>query len=138
MNEEIIVDAEGAVAGRLASFVAKRALLGYKVYVINSEKAIIIGSQEKVLEKYLGRRRLGRGVQKGPKFPSRAEMILRRIIRGMLPWKKTRGREAFKRIKCFLGVPDEFKNREVVKISSKEVKTKYISLAELSNLIRQK
>ncbi|MEM2462820.1 MAG: uL13 family ribosomal protein, partial [Candidatus Pacearchaeota archaeon] len=69
--------------------------------------------------------------------PRRPEMILRRAIRGMLPWKKARGREAFKRVKCFLGVPEEFKDKEAIRLE-KEIKTKYITLEKLSNLIRQK
>ncbi|MEM1535720.1 MAG: 50S ribosomal protein L13 [Candidatus Pacearchaeota archaeon] len=134
---EIIIDAQNAVVGRLASFAAKKALQGHNIIIINSEKAIITGSPEKILEKYIKRLQLGRGVQKGPKFPRRPEMILRRAIRGMLPWKKARGREAFKRVKCFLGVPEEFKDKEAIRLE-KEIKTKYITLEKLSNLIRQK
>ncbi|MEM2089483.1 MAG: 50S ribosomal protein L13 [Candidatus Pacearchaeota archaeon] len=132
---EIIIDAQNTVVGRLASFAAKKALQGHNIIIINSEKAIITGSPEKILEKYIKRLQLGRGVQKGPKFSRRPEMILRRAIRGMLPWKKARGREAFKRVKCFLGVPEEFKNKESIRLE-KEIKTKYITLEKLSNLIR--
>lgn len=135
--KEIIIDAQGAVAGRLASFAAKQALLGNKVFIINSEKAIITGSPQQILRKYLARLKLGRGVQKGPKFPRRPEMILRRMIRGMLPWKKARGRNAFKLIKCFLGVPKDMEGKEVLKLE-KKINTKYITLEKLSNLIRQK
>lgn len=136
MGEEIFVDATNTIAGRLASFVAKKALLGYKVNVVNSEKAIITGSKEKILEDFINKLRLGRGVQKGPKISRTPDRILRRIIRGMLPWKRTRGREAFRRIKCFVGVPEAFKDKEILKLETKKIRTKYITIGELSRLVR--
>ena len=42
----------------------------------------------------------------GPKFPRRPDAIIRRIIRGMLPYKKDKGVQAFKRINVEVGVPD--------------------------------
>jgi large subunit ribosomal protein L13 len=134
---EIIIDAENAVLGRLASFAAKKVLLDNKVIIVNAEKALITGNKLNILNDYLFQRRLGHGAQKGPHFYSRPEMIMRRTIRGMLPWKRTRGREAFKNVFCFTGIPEKYKGKEMVKFEPKEI-LNYTTLGEMSKLIRQK
>ena len=45
-------------------------------------------------------------------------MLVKRTIRGMLPFKRARGREAFKNIKCHVGVPDNLKNEKYVMVES--------------------
>jgi large subunit ribosomal protein L13 len=45
-KEKMIIDATNATLGRLASFVAKQALQGKKVIIVNSEKAIITGDKK--------------------------------------------------------------------------------------------
>lgn len=134
---EIIIDAQGAVAGRLAGFAAKKALQGNKIIVVNSEKARIIGRKNIVLADYLNRRALGKGAQKGPHFPYKPDMILRRMIRGMLPWKRTTGREKYREIKCFISIPAEYHNKmnDAVKFETKNA-LNYLTLEELSKLIK--
>jgi large subunit ribosomal protein L13 len=137
MANEIIIDAQGAVVGRLASFAAKKALQGNKIIVVNAEKARIIGRKRVILDDYIKKRALGKGVQKGPHFPYRPDMILRRMIRGMLPWKRTTGREKFREIKCFISIPVEYQNKmkDAVKFEIKNA-LNYLTLEELSKLIR--
>ena len=53
----VVINAENAVVGRLASYVAKMALQGEEVIVVNAEKGIITGSREYVLKKYLQKRK---------------------------------------------------------------------------------
>jgi large subunit ribosomal protein L13 len=134
---EIIIDAQGAVAGRLAGFAAKKALQGNSIIIINAEKARIIGRKHVILDDYIKKRALGKGVQKGPHFPYKPEMILRRMIRGMLPWKRTTGREKFREIKCFTSIPAEYqhKMKDAVKFEAKNA-LNYLTLEELSKLIR--
>jgi len=136
--EEIVINADGCVVGRLASFVAKQALMGKKVVVVNCEKAIISGKKKNILEKYLNRLRKGRGWQKGPYWPRQADKLLRRIIRGMLPWKKTRGREAFRRIKCFKGIPEEYKDKTIEIKNLKRDFLNFITLEQLEKLLKSK
>jgi large subunit ribosomal protein L13 len=136
-QKEIIINAEDATAGRLASFAAKKALLGFNVVVLNSEKALIVGRKNVILAKYFHMRSLGKGAQKGPYFPSRPDMIMRRMIRGMLPWDRTRGREAFKRVYCFKAVPEKYQGK--IKDAVKFEKTKalnYLTIKEIANTIR--
>jgi len=137
MERQIVIDAENSVVGRLSSFAAKKALEGNQIIVLNSEKAIFVGKPKDILEKYLKRFRLGHGVQKGPLYPRKPEMILRRAIRGMIGRKKTKGRNAFKRVKCFVGIPEKYKNAEKISVAKKRV-LNFITLRELSKLIKQK
>jgi len=48
VKREIVVDATGQVMGRLASIIAKLLLLGYKVHVVNVEKAVLSGDPHMV------------------------------------------------------------------------------------------
>lgn len=98
----ITVDATNLVSGRLASFVAKKLLEGETVEVINSEKAVVTGKKELVLNIF--REKIERGEpHHGPIYPRTSERLLRRIIRRMLPFKHPRGKAAFKLLKCFRG-----------------------------------
>ncbi len=130
-----IIDASGAILGRLASEVAKRALKGEEFIIINAEKAIITGNKEATIEKYLHRRQIG-SPKKGPFFPKRPDLIVKRAIRGMLPYKKQRGREALKRIKVYIGVPEEL-NIDLTKVEKpkktvEDISCPYIEVLELS------
>lgn len=131
-----VIDAEGAVLGRLASYVAKKALKGEEVRVVNSKKAIITGNKEKTIRKYKKERDIGDPHQ-GPFFPRRPDKILKRTIRGMLPMNKEGGKKAFKRIKTYLSVPEMFgEKKKKFKKREKDLEyPKYISLEELSKHI---
>jgi len=134
-KEGIVIDATNAILGRLASHVAKLLLSGKRVIIVNSEKALIIGNKKNILEKYRKKRSLGRGSLKGPYFPRKPEAILRRTVRGMLPYKTSHGKEAFKRLKCYTSIPEKYINT-AQKITARKIKTvKYITLEELSKLI---
>lgn len=136
-KEEIIIDATDAVLGRLATFAAKQARSGKKVVVVNSEKAKIIGNPKIIVEKYLARLRLGHGAQKGPIISRRPTALLRRAIRGMIERKRTTGREAFKNIRCYEGIPKEFEKKEKIKLEKREA-IKFITLEKLSKQLGSK
>lgn len=135
MAEEIIIDATNATLGRLASYAAKQALQGKKVVILNSEKAIVTGRKKFIIENYKEKRSWVGISHRGPFFSRGPERILKRTIRGMLPDHRTgRGKEAFRRILCFKGVPEEYKNKKMLK-AGKEKKTTYISVGEISKLM---
>ena len=118
----MIIDAKDTILGRLSSYVAKQALLGRKVDVINCEECVVSGRKHAILDEYL--RRLDRKAPgKGPFFYRRPEMLVKRTIRGMLPFKRARGREAFENIKCHLGFPEELKNEKSLRIESMSAET---------------
>ena len=107
----MIVDATGLVLGRLASVAAKSLLAGEEVKIVNAEKALITGSRDFIFEDY-GHTRARGHKEKGPYFPRRPEMILKRTVRGMLPYKRTVGSDAFRRVRVYVGIPVEFVGSE--------------------------
>lgn len=133
--KEIIIDATNATLGRLASYAAKQALQGNKVIILNSEKAIITGRKKATLEKYHERRDRGGNILRGPFFPKQPERILKRAIRGMLPdYRAGRGKEAFKRILCYKGIPENYKDAKAIK-AGREKSIAYTALEEVSKRI---
>ena len=129
----IIIDATDTILGRLASYAAKKALLGEEVFVINSEKAIISGRKAFVIDKYLND--MSRGTYKGPFIPKVPNMLVRRTIRGMLPHHKYKGKNAYHKVKCFVGVPELLKDKKAEKIKGANISKLpylyYINVGEL-------
>jgi ribosomal protein uL13 len=106
----IVVDGKGAVLGRLASFVAKESLKGQEISVINCDQIIITGNKKTIEKEFKEKRSRIGSSQKGPKHHANSEKIVKRAIRGMLPnHREGRGKEAFKKIKCYVGTPKEIK-----------------------------
>jgi large subunit ribosomal protein L13 len=96
------IDGTNAVLGRLSSAVAKELLKGNAIHIVNAEKVIITGDSQHIINNYLERRRRG-SPQHGPFFPSTPDAIVRRCVRGMLPYKTSKGRAAFKNLKVSVG-----------------------------------
>lgn len=113
----MLIDANNLIVGRLGTFVAKRALLGERIDIINCEKAVISGRKEQVFAKYKQRQDMGTP-KKGPFIQRRPHLFVKRIIKGMFPMEKTRGGEALKRVKCHIGVPEQFKGKAAETIPS--------------------
>ena len=107
---KMLIDAKGLIIGRLGTFVAKKALLGERVDIINCEKAVISGRKEQIMARYKQRQDMG-APKKGPFLPRMPHLFVKRIIRGMFPMEKARGREALKRVRCHIGVPEQFKGK---------------------------
>lgn len=112
----MILDAENAVLGRVASRAAKEALNGNEVSIVNAEKAVLSGSPKVTYERHIMLKNKVTHRQHGPFYSTRPDLFVKRTVRGMLPYKKTRGKEAYKRIRAYLGVPEELKGKEMIKI----------------------
>jgi large subunit ribosomal protein L13 len=109
-----IINGDGLLLGRLASITAKRALAGEEIAIVNVEKAIISGSRARVLGNYRHKRERGAsGAHWGPFVPRRPDHLMKRTIRGMLPYKRPRGVEAMKRIRCYVGIPVALAGKEM-------------------------
>ncbi|MBI2145397.1 50S ribosomal protein L13 [Candidatus Woesearchaeota archaeon] len=137
----MIIDATNLVLGRLAAKAAKQALQGEPIVVVNCEKAVITGKKESIFESYLKKFEIGQ-VNQGPYWPRRPDMLLRRTIRGMLPRKKPKGRTAFERIKCHIGMPQGVKAEEAKTIPEASIerikKASHITVGELCKKIGYK
>lgn len=115
-----VINAEGASLGRLSTAVAKSLLQGDEIAVINAEKAVISGKKKEIKDEYKQKREVGT-YRKGPFFHRSPDKIVKRTIRGMMPYQKPHGRAAYKRLKCYIGVPDQFnvKDAEVIEHAQK-------------------
>jgi len=132
-----IINADGLILGRMASIIAKRLLKGEKIAVVNAEKAIISGKRKSKVREAKEFLEVGHP-GKGPMHPRRPDRILRRTIRGMLPYKQPKGKQAYKRLRVFIGIPDELKNREMETIEeaqAKKLTCPYLTLGELAKEI---
>ena len=127
-----IVDGKNAVLGRLASYIAKESLKGEEVVILNCEQIIITGNKKSIKKDFEEKRDRVGSSQKGPKHSRTSEKIVKRVIRGMLPdHRKGRGRIAFKKIKCYVGVPKEFQDAKKI-VAGKEKKCKFAQVKEFS------
>ncbi|MFC1723852.1 50S ribosomal protein L13 [Nanoarchaeota archaeon] len=116
----MIIDAKDLIVGRMGTFVAKKALLGERVDIVNADLAVISGKKTQILANY--RQKSTRGVpSKGPHYLRLSDRFLKRLIRNMLPYKQERGKEAFKRIMCWRGVPDKFKDQKFTVVETAKV-----------------
>ena len=106
-----VIDGDGLLLGRMASLVAKRALSGEEIAIVNAEKTVISGSRARVLANY-GQKRQRGSREGGPFFPRRPDHIVKRTIRGMLPYKRPAGRDALSRVKVYVGVPYQLTGSE--------------------------
>ncbi|MBS1194935.1 MAG: rpl13p [Methanomicrobia archaeon] len=108
----VVVNAEGMILGRMASLLAHRLMAGEEIAVVNAEKAVISGTKARVFAIYEKKRSRG-SREGGPFFPRRPDHLVKRTIRGMLPYKREPGREAFHRVKVYVGIPPEFAGKEM-------------------------
>ena len=139
-KKTIIIDATDQILGRLASIIAKKLLEGYRIIVVNAEKAIVSGEPKRVIMGYKlieQVRTLHNPYKGGIRRPKAPDRLFKRTVRGMLPMNKPRGRNAYKRLRVYIGVPPELsgKEKEFIRFREADVsrlKNKYITLYEVS------
>lgn len=125
----MIIDATNAILGRLSSKLAKEVLKGQPVTVINTEKIIVSGNPEAVIARFK-EKRARTDPHKGPFFPRYPDRILKRTVRGMLPYKTDRGRKALRMLKVEIGNPNNLKGETIGK-TAEDLRFKYISLEDV-------
>ena len=110
-----------------------------KVIIINAEKAIVSGRPRSVLNIYHAKYELNHA-RKGPFYPRMPDMILKRAVRGMLPYqKKSSGRRALRNLRVEIGcpahlagdLPEGHQYGDVSKIR-KGMPERFISLGDIS------
>ncbi|MFX1599381.1 MAG: 50S ribosomal protein L13 [Promethearchaeota archaeon] len=109
-----LYDATNKILGRFASQIAKKALLGEYIVIINAKNAIISGKKRDIHEKYLAKLKISTATnpRRGPFHKRRPDTFMRRVIKQMLPRKKLRGKEAIKRIHVYISdIPERFKGK---------------------------
>lgn len=139
-KEPLLLDAKNQILGRLASFAAKQAISGETVIVLNAEKAVVSGRRRNIIDeaKHRLNTRTLQSQEKAPVHQRRPDLYFRRVVRGMLPWKKPKGKAAFHRVYVYVGVPDEYSNKTPVHVpgaDASKLVTPYITLEDLAEEI---
>ena len=136
-EQPVVVDAAQEVAGRMASKIAKLLIEGKHVVVLNAETSLMSGSKKNIFAEYMQRKELKSIVNpiNAPHRPRQPNMILNRMIRGMLPRRKPKGQNAFKRLKVHIGIPTPY--RTVEKMTFEDAKPKkqlqlYVTIGEIA------
>jgi len=136
-EQAVVIDAKGLILGRMASVVAKRLLQGETIIIVNAEKAAISGKRLSLVREAKKFLEVGHP-RKGPYHLRRPDRIVGRTIRGMLPRRKPKGQQAYKRLKVFLSVPEELKDKETQTIpeaNAERLRCPYITVGELAKEI---
>ncbi|KAL3283505.1 hypothetical protein HHI36_006644 [Cryptolaemus montrouzieri] len=115
-EKAIIIDGRGHLLGRLAAIVAKTLLEGNRVVIVRCEQLNISGKFQRNKLKFLSflRKRCNVNPARGPfhfRAPSR---IFWKTVRGMLPHKTERGKQALRRLKAYEGIPPPYDRRKRV------------------------
>ena len=134
MNKTIVIDASGGILGRIASNAAKKALLCNKIIILNCNEALLMGGRRMIIEEYKIARVRGGSSLNGPNFPREPFRVMKRAVRGMLPYKQQRGRVALENVICHNKTPKEFENSEKISFK-KEARGPTFSLLDLSKEI---
>jgi len=129
-----VLDASGQVLGRLSSRLAKMLLDGEKITVINADKVVVTGDPEMVVKAF-GKKKVRGDPHHGPYYPKTSNGILRRSVRGMLPYKKAKGREAIRRLYVYAGNPKDLSGERIGK-TTEQIECKYINLGKISEKLR--
>src|SRR4030066_1415470 len=123
-NPVTLVNADGLILGRMASKVAKRLLTGEEVIILNAEKVIISGKKKvKVAE---AKEFLEVGApDRGPFHYRRPDKMVKKTVRGMLPIKQPKGKNALSKLRVFMGVPRDYQDLQTTTLAqAKAVKLK--------------
>jgi len=134
-----VINGEELILGRLASIVSERLLKGESIQIVNAQKLVITGSKTDVLKRFETKinLRVKGNPEKGPKMSRRTDLFVKRSIRGMLPYKSKRGKDAMKRLRVFTGIPKNLaaiKAENIEKIKHKGSK-KFLYVEEISKLL---
>ena len=134
---ETIVDGKGLVLGRAGSSIAKKLLNEEHVVVLNSERMMISGHRRDLDLKYKTRFDLQdkANPEHSPYWSKRPDLFVRRVIRGMLPYKQARGKTALKRLRVYIGVPEQYKSAKHTDIGAKRADEIYDNVVTVKELL---
>jgi large subunit ribosomal protein L13 len=139
-NKPLVIDATNLILGRMMSYVAKRAIEGQDVIILNVSKAVVSGVKRSTIRRAkvkLQTRTLA-SQDRGPIHPRKPENYARRILRGMLPFKKPKGKNAFRRVRVYADVPKLYAEASLHQVSvanASKLRCHYILLEDLAREI---
>lgn len=137
MSERTVIDGDNLILGRLASMVAKRLLAGEAIDIVNAEKIVVSGKRKMIIDTEKEFLNVG-GHGKGPTHYRQPHRMVRRTIRGMLPHRKSHGRNAYSRLKVHIGVPRELEAAEkqsIPEVHSSNLNRRFVTVGEIAEAI---
>ncbi len=133
---DTVINADGLILGRMSSVITKRLLNGEEIAIVNAEKAVISGKKKSKVTEAKEFLKVG-SPEKGPFHHRRPDRIVRITVRGMLPYRQTKGKQAYKRLKVFIGVPEELKDQKMETIENAQAKKLTCSYFTLGEFARE-
>ena len=130
----VVVNAEGLILGRMCSKIAKRLLNGEVIIIVNAEKIVLSGKKKSKVAEAKQFLEVG-APERGPFHSRRPDRIVCKTVRGMVPWRQPKGKNAYKRLKVYMGVPKELKDMKmetVEQAQATKLKGPHFTLAELA------
>ncbi|HZB17909.1 MAG TPA: 50S ribosomal protein L13 [Nitrososphaeraceae archaeon] len=139
-NKQIVIDVANCISGRICSHVSKLLLQGNRVTIVNAEKAMLSGHRYKTIQLYKEHLEINSVTNPihGPFHPRRPDTILTKMVRGMIPKRKSSGIEAFKRLRVYIGIPESLKNSEIKYYDDSKItkpSSYYITVGEVAKEI---
>lgn len=128
-----VIDASDKIFGRAASQIAKRLIKGEEVHIINAERFVLVGNPSQIVERYLHRRGLKNKAdpEKSPKWSKMPHLLVKRMVRGMLPHRTSRGRDALKRLRVYTGNPQGMEENLKLDKAAFDGVSKHITINDL-------
>jgi len=140
LQRDVLIDAEGLILGRMASYIAKLLKHGYTVYVVNAEKAVVSGDPQMVKESYalwLEIKTLRNPAKWSPHRPRNPIAIVKYAVRNMLPKDPFRKLLLLKKLKVYVGYPEEVKKLKLQPVEMSDARAerlrhKYVTVGEIA------
>lgn len=139
-NPPLTIDATDCIAGRMCSQISKLLLKGHSVRVVNAEKTMMSGKRYMIIDSYRKFLTISSATNpiNGPVHPRRPDRILTKMIRGMLPKRKSSGISSFKRLRVYISVPPELKDAKMETFKNSKIRkpqSYYLSLGDVAKEI---
>ncbi len=136
----IVVNGEDCIAGRICSHVAKLLLKGYQVTLVNAEKVMVSGERHKTIKSFKEDLEINSATNPihGPFHPRRPDRIMTKMVRGMVPKRKSSGMEAFKHLRVYIGIPSQLKDSKMELFEDSKIRKPasfYISIGDIAEEI---
>jgi large subunit ribosomal protein L13 len=112
-------------------------LNGDEITILNAEKAILSGRKKSKVAEAKEFLEVG-APERGPFHYRRPDRIVKKTVRGMVPFKQPKGKNALKRLKVYMGVPKDFQGLELIAFDearASKLKGPHITLGELAREI---
>ena len=129
----IVVDGTDMIMGRMASQISKKLIEGEEVHLVNAENIVLVGNPKQIVERYKQKRRLinKANPEHSPMWSKVPYLLVKRMIRGMLPRKKMKGRDALRKLRVYNGNPKNLEVNFKPEKASFDGISKHITVVEL-------